>query len=179
MPSLDTFWECDTGRLDKPNYVRKTDKHEFKMEAIDPWDRLILRVKAQSLHSIQFKVFDVDRKDGWDRVKGFVGEVLSSVIGIAKAAIPKDLPLGLGDSLGGATDDVKSFLLKKVAGGDNVLFRGSFQFGGDVSNDSADPPGDWKGAWHWQCREHQHYVIKGRGTAGEYRITFAKHSQSA
>jgi len=175
MPSLDTFWECDTNRQDRPNYVRDREASKFHMQAIDPWDRLILRVQGDHLHAIQFKVFDIDRKDGWDKVKGFIGEVLKGVIGLAKAAIPQGLPLGLGDTLGGATDDVKSFLLKKLAGGDNVLFRGSVQLGVDASN-SSDLEQDWAGASHRQGRidGDGDYYIEGRGTAGEYRISFSK-----
>ena len=76
MPSLDTFWECDTGRKDRPNYVRGKDVSsncsQFDMCAIDDWDKLILCVKGESVHSIQFKVIDVDRKDAWDKVKNFL-----------------------------------------------------------------------------------------------------------
>ena len=190
MPSLDTFWECDRGRSDKPNYVRKLDPawlgdsegneddpkyvNEFEMDAIDPWDRLILRVNGQSLHSIQFKVFDVDRKDGWDKVKGFIGGVIGNILGKAKAAIP-ELPLGFGESLGGATDDVKSSLLKKLSGGDKLLFRGSARFPFEQPNGDQ-PPRSWKGAWHWQEPGNGCCRIKGRGTAGLYEIGFSHES---
>lgn len=147
MPSLDTFWECDTGRKDAPNYVRKHDGGngnplpEFDFDdkhKIDHWDRLILHVKGKDLHSIQFKVIDVNRKDAWDKVKPFLKGIVEAVIGKIKGIVPKALPLSLPESLGGAADDVQSFLLKKLAGGDKVLFRGSCQF-----NDSAeDPNGD-------------------------------------
>ena len=61
MPSLDTFWECDTGRKDRPNYVRHCkdvkceipgntyEYSQFNMcdkDIIDDWDRLIFLVKA-------------------------------------------------------------------------------------------------------------------------------------
>ena len=62
MPSLDTFWECDQGGEGKPNYVRGKDAGDygqFNMDAIDEWDRLILRVKGKGVHSIQFKVTEV------------------------------------------------------------------------------------------------------------------------
>ena len=128
MPSLDTFWECDKSRADKPNYVRGDDQNpapadaiakfsQFNMAAIDDWDRLILHVKGQSVHSIQFKVIDVDRKDAWDKVKNFLGGIVETVIGKVKSVIPQDFPLFPPGSLGGAADDMQSFLLKKLAGG--------------------------------------------------------------
>ena len=131
MPSLDTFWECDQGGEGKPNYVRGEDAGDygqFNMNdngPIDEWDRLILHVKGKSVHSIQFKVIDVNRRDAWDKVKDFLGGIIEAVIGQIKDVIPQDLPLSLPGSLGGAADDLHSFLLKKLAGGDNVLFRGS------------------------------------------------------
>lgn len=127
MPSLDTFWECDTGRGDRPNYVRSDNGAAFDLKEIDPWDKLILRVKGKSLHSIQFKVIDVDRKDAWDTVKNVLGKVAETVIGKARGFIlRKELPFHT--AMGAAADDVQSFLLKKLAGGDKVLFKGSEMF---------------------------------------------------
>ena len=139
MPSLDTFWECDTRRRDRPNYVRNclghTDSNDhdeacsqFNMgdkKVIDEWDRLILIVKGKSIHSIQFKVIDVNRKDAWDTVKNFLGGIIEAVIGKIKGVLPKKLPSPVSGPLGGAADDLNSFLLKKLAGGNDVLFRGS------------------------------------------------------
>ena len=141
MPSLDTFWECDTRRRDRPNYVRNCLGHtdskdhdeacsQFNMvdkKVIDEWDRLILIVKGESIHSIQFKVIDVNRKDAWDTVKKFLGGIIEAVIGKIKGVLQGNLRSLVSGSLGGAADDLQSFLLKKLAGGDNVLFRGSAQ----------------------------------------------------
>lgn len=135
MPSLDTFWECDPNRYDKPNYVRGGTKEKpenkfvFKKsgeskKGVDEWDSLILYVRGKSLHSIQFKVIDVDRKDAWDTVKNVLGKVAETVIGKAKSFILKQ-ELPFHTAMGAAADDVQSFLLKKLAGGDKVLFRGS------------------------------------------------------
>ena len=152
MPSLDTFWECDTGKSDKPNYVRKVengqDRNEFDMDKIDAWDRLVLIVKANQVHSIQFKVFDVNREDAWDKIKNFLKGVVEVLFGKVRGLVSSSLPAFLGDSLGGATDDVQSFLLKKLAGGDKVLFRGSKALS-EGDND-----------------------ISGEGTKGWYRIDF-------
>ena len=154
MPGLDTFWECDKDQTDMPNYVRNLDKdgkivnrnyggNQFNMCAIDDWDKLILCVNAQSLHSIQFKVFDVDRKDAWDKVQNFLEGMIGAVIGQVKGAIP--------ESLGGAADDLQSFLLKKLAGGDKVLFRKSKKLEGKT------------------CKK---YKVAGQGEKGKYKIGF-------
>lgn len=174
MPSLDTFWECDTEKKDAPNYVRKHDVDQkalprFDFEGdenkIDPWDRLILMLKGKSLHSIQFKVFDVDRKDAWDKVKNFLGGMVEAFFGRIKGIIPGNLPLSLSESMGGAADDVQSFLLKKLAGGDKVLFRGSRKFTDkDLKDLIAD--GDPK---KFKIRGHG----TGKKTKGDYKIGFS------
>ena len=158
MPSLDTFWECDTGREDRPNYVRYSKDNgcysQFNMcdkDIIDDWDRLILLVRGKSLHSIQFKVIDVDRKDAWDKVKNTLGGMVGAVIGKITGVVSEKLPLSLPESLGGAADDVHSFLLKKLAGGDKVLFRGSHKF---------------------KCTDKEP-CISGDGTEGKYKIGFS------
>ncbi len=157
MPSLDTFWECDPSRHDKPNYVRangdgsETELAKFEMEKIDLWDRLILHVQCKSLHSIQFKVIDVDRKDAWDAVKNVLGKIAEVVIGQTRAFILKQENMPFRTAMGAAADDVQSFLLKKLAGGDQVLFRGSLQKD-ELKNGAG--------------------LIKGRGTKGDYKISF-------
>ena len=174
MPSLDTFWECDTEKKDAPNYVRKHDDADNALpqfdfgedeNTIDAWDRLILMVKGKSLHSIQFKVFDVDRKDAWDKVQSVLGGIVQAFFGRIKGIIPGNLPLSLSESMGGAVDDVQSFLLKKLAGGDKVLFRGSRKFTDE------DLRQDVSG--NWDLRE---FEIKGYGTGkktkGNYKIGF-------
>ena len=143
MPGLDTFWECDKDQTDMPNYVRDNTHSQFNMEKIDDWDKLILCVNGQSLHSIQFKVFDVDRKDAWDKVQNFLEGMIGAVIGKVKGTIP--------ESLGGAADDLQSFLLKKLAGGDKVLFQKSEKLGGKT------------------CEKCE---VAGQGKKGEYKIVF-------
>lgn len=157
MPSLDTFWECDLKRSDKPNYVRSQDEPSFNMRRIDKWDRLILGVKGRSLHSIQFKVIDVDRKDAWDTIKSFLGGIVEALLGKAKGAVAQGLPGSITESLGTAADDMQSFLLKKLAGGDKVLFKGSALLHEQTGTN--DGP--------------EEKEIKGRGSRGEYRIGFS------
>ena len=156
MPSLDTFWECDTGRKDRPNYVRgkgvSCNCSQFDMCSIDDWDKLILCVKGESVHSIQFKVIDVDRKDAWDKVKNFLDGMIGAVIGKIKGGIPGNLPFPLPESLGGAADDLQSFLLKKLAGGDKVLFRGSDKL--KIPENGKTTP----------------FEVEGQGTEGKYKI---------
>ncbi len=171
MPSLDTFWECSRKNEDAPNYVRQqqdiaidgTEYGQFNMEAIDDWDKLILHVKGSKLHSIQFKVLDVNREDAWDKVKPFLKGIVEAVIGKIKGVIPGNLPLSLPESLGGAADDVQSFLLKKLAGGNDVLFRGSCKFE-DLEDLITD--GDPK-----------EFKVEGHGTGndtkGDYQIGFS------
>jgi hypothetical protein len=128
LPGLDTFWECDKGRSNQSNYVRGPEEGSwatFDMNRIDSWDRLIFMVPASSLHSIQFKIFDVNRTDGWDKIK----TTLSSISG----AIFEDLKKFIPGLFGSATDDIKSFLLKKWAGGDTILYKLSMDFIKDVA----------------------------------------------
>ena len=124
MPSLDTFWECDPQRDQKPNYVRASTGSAFDMSRVDCWDRLILMVNCERLLAIQFKVFDVNRPDAWDRMKGFAGGVAGALVG----RVRREMPNGgmFAQPMGGAADDLRSFLLMKLAGGaDKLLFRGS------------------------------------------------------
>ena len=123
LPGLDSFWECDQTRSHDPNYVRSKDQGNWgciDMQRIDAWDKLIFLIPATKLHSIQFKVFDVDRTDGWDKIKNALTSITSALFEESKKIVP-----GI---FGGATDDVKSFLLKKWAGGDSILFKGSYLF---------------------------------------------------
>ena len=155
MPSLDTFWECAPDKPEAPNYVRADDDGietklaKFDMKKIDEWDRLILHVQGKSLHSIQFKVIDVDRKDAWDTVKNVLGKIAETVIGKASGFILKQ-GSSFHKATGAAADDVQSFLLKKLAGGDKVLFRGSTPLNDGALNTK----------------------ITGSGTEGNYTISF-------
>ena len=180
MPGLDTFWECDTGESNKLNYVRDCGTNRdscarFNMKpkgnkSVHEWDRLILVVMGYDIHSIQFTVYDVDRRDVWDNLRNFLKETVGAVIGNIKAAIPGNLPSPLSDSFGGFADDVESFVLKKLAGGDKILFRGScakrdFEKQNNSSIDGMKHLGTIEG--------------KGRGKNeddGKYKICFSVYS---
>jgi len=123
LPGLDTFWECDKGKSHEPNYVRGPEEASwttFDMNRVDPWDKLIFMLPVSRLHSIQFKVFDVNRTDGWDKIKNVLSSISGSLFDDFKTVIP--------GMLGNATDDMKSYLLKKWAGGDAILYKQSVQF---------------------------------------------------
>jgi hypothetical protein len=149
LPDLDRYWECDPERKGAPEYVRAKDrdkKASFDMSVIDEWDRLVLLVRADGVHSVQFKVLDVNRSDGWDRLRRALGDVVSTVIGRGRASVPeKAWPLS--DSLGTAAEDLESALIGRLAGGQAVLFRGSASLG---------QPGS--------------YEVAGRGSHGTYAI---------
>lgn len=69
--------------------------------------------------------------------------MIGAVIGKVQGAIP--------ESLGGTADDLQSFLLKKLAGGDKVLFKKSKNFEGNT------------------CKKCE---VTGQGTTGKYKIGF-------
>ena len=129
MPGLDTFWECATDKSAEPNYVRADGAASIDMVKVDSWDALILMFKAASVHSVKLTVFDVNRQDAWDKIKDQLGPVLNAVLSKASAALPAiGGPFGalIKNSLGGASEDVEAYLLKRLAGGgDKVLFKGS------------------------------------------------------
>ncbi|MBT8461688.1 MAG: hypothetical protein KJO44_04125 [Gemmatimonadetes bacterium] len=151
LPDLDRYWECDPEKEDLPDYVRAAGKGKvssFDMARIDAWDRLVLLVRGDGVHSIQFKVLDVNRSDGWDRLRRALGDVVATLIGRARAAVP-DKAWVVSDSLGTAATDLESTLLTRLAGGEKPLFRGSAALSG---------PGD--------------YEVSGKGTQGSYSIRF-------
>ena len=122
LPGLDTFWECAVDKANEPNYVRAANSASFDMSKVDEWDSLVLLFKGSRVHAINVSVLDVNRKDAWDSVKEQLGPVIETLVGRATKA----LPVGpIGDALGAAADDVKAYALRKLAGGDKVLFKKS------------------------------------------------------
>ena len=160
MPGLDTFWECAKNKKEKSNYVRATNTNGEESPAFDEtrikqWDPLIFRVNGKEVHSIRFEVFDVNRKNIWDTIGDTLKEILKNTLGAAiskmKGEIPEQMPLSLSKSLGGAADELESFLLKKLANADaeHLLFRGSTKLEGP-----------------------KEYNVSGPGTKGKYQIKF-------
>ena len=147
MPSFDTWWECDRKKDGQPNYVRLPDRPAFDLARIDAWERLVLLTRADSLHSVQVKVFDVDRPDAWDTLRDAVGRIAQTVLGRA----PRDLELTAiaTDGFGAVEEDLRSSIAKRLAGGDRLLYRGSAPL-----------------------RVAGPLTMTGRGTAGDYEIGF-------
>ena len=146
------FCMCSSNGKEIECWRHLEDKGDDCGACIDPWDRLILRIKATELYAIQFKVIDVNRVDAWDKIKGYFGAAVEAVLGVSKSLIAS-APKVVAESLGDANEDIRSFALKKLAGGDKVLFRGSTdKLGGGGANHKGE--------------------IVGRGTKGRYRICF-------
>jgi hypothetical protein len=122
LPGFDTWWECDRRKPQHPHFVRG-DGGAFDMDRIDAWERLVLLTRADSIHSLQVKVFDVDRPDAWDTLRDAFGRIVQTVIGRA----PRALDLGdlATDGFGAVEEDLRSSVVKRLAGGDRLLFRGS------------------------------------------------------
>lgn len=143
LPSFDTYWECDKRKSTNPNYVRGANASfgfpggqvilaTFDISKIDAWDRLILCINAQSIHSLQFKAFDVNRDDVWNRLKEALGQIVQALLGKAKGLLT-GLPgpvQAASDALGTAASDLESHLLKRLSNGDELLTRGSIQLSG-------------------------------------------------
>lgn len=149
LPDLDRHWECDPERKGAPDYVRAPARGKvssFDMSRIDSWDRLVLLVRGDGVHSVQFKVLDVNRSDGWDRLSRALGDVVATLVGRTRTSIP-DKAWVVSDALGTAATDLESTLLTRLAGGDAPLFRGSTLLDG---------PGD--------------YEVSGKGKEGDYSI---------
>ena len=151
LPGLDTWWECDPERSEDPGYVRGAragKRVALTMDAIPDWDRLILLVRGDGVHSIQFRVFDVDRADAWDRITGAFLEVVPVLLSKGREAVP-DLGGLVEAPLGSAAADLEAITVSRIAGGDRLLFRGSSRLTGSGSG-----------------------RIGGRGVGGTYRIGF-------
>ena len=147
MPGFDTWWECDRKKSKQATYVRRADSSRFDMTRIDAWERLVLLTRVDTAHSIQVKVFDVDRPDAWDTLRDAVGRIAQAVLGRAPRTLElEDLAV---DGFGAVEEDLRSSVAKRLAGGDRLLYRGSAPLR---------VPGTVR--------------IAGRGTAGHYALDF-------
>ena len=136
MPGLDSYWECDREKKNDPDYVRGADdgaSSRVDVGRLDPWDRLVMVLHANSVYAVQVKAFDVNREDVWNRLKEAAGHAVQGVLGIGAKAVgkaPTPVPELTSDALGSASDELVSHLLKRLGNGDRILFRGSTD-GGD------------------------------------------------
>ena len=58
LPDLERWWECDPDRRDDPMFARGADDGPFgtlDMGAVDAWDRLVILVRGDGIHSVQLK----------------------------------------------------------------------------------------------------------------------------
>ena len=122
LPNAVEYWECDPDHVKKSNFVRepkeshadveeKEFESRFNMEKVGTWNNLVFQVQAKRLEAIQFKVFNVNRKDGWEKLLPFLKVIpgvfagpLGPALGIAKAAT--------------------STVLEQVSKDDSMLFQG-------------------------------------------------------
>jgi len=161
LPGLDTYWECEKEHKGEASYVRRDGASEIDMSRIDLWDRLIVKLNAQSLHSMQVRVFDIEKTGGFlDKLKEYSGMVVQALIGAAvktaKDAVPTP-PAILQGAFGAATHDVEAFALAQLAGiraQDSLLFKQS-------TNDMA--PGN--------------KTLNGAGSKGQYIVGISISSQ--
>jgi hypothetical protein len=149
LPGLDTFWECAPDKANEPNYVRAKNAASFDMSKVDEWDSLMLLFKGSRVHAMNISVLDVNRQDAWDAIRDNLGPVLDTVLGKATTFLPAG---AIGDSLGAAADDVKAYALRKLAGGDKVLFKRSAPL------TAVAPPGQFQ------------QTLTGAGVAGVYSV---------
>jgi len=158
LPGLDSYWECEKAHNGRHSYVRDGNKPKFDMTKIDDWDKLIFRLEAKELHSIQVKVIDIEKTGGWlDKLKDYVGQIIQAYLGTAKGiatgALPKPVA-NLKGVLGNAVDDVDSLILAKLAGmkgQEFLLFKKS------LNNFPAAPGGQ--------------LFVNGQGEQGQYEMT--------
>ena len=127
LPGLDTHWECAKGNKEKPNYVRGSVEDgyvNFDMEAVGEWDSLIFMVKGIRLHSIQFKVFDVNREDAFEKLKG----IITSLFAMGAKAVTGNIPPAFTPPMQGLTDDLRLAVMNEITREDDLLFRKSHSF---------------------------------------------------
>lgn len=132
LPGLDTYWECEKEHKGEASYVRSDDAPKIDMGKIDEWDKLIALLQAKELHSLQVKVFDIEKTGGFlDKLKEYSGMVVQALIGkaatAATAAVPAP-PDFIKGAFGAASHDVEAFALSQLAGirgQDSLLFKKS------------------------------------------------------
>ena len=130
MPGLELYWECSEKDNQSKRYkpgcylVRKKDDSEnwipdVDLGAVGPWGRRF-RLQANDLYELRVTVFDVDRKDWWDRFSG----AIQSVVGKVLSYVPFT-----GGVVKPVVEEAVSSIGRKLAGGgEKILFVGSAEF---------------------------------------------------
>jgi hypothetical protein len=156
LPGLDTYWECEKEKEGEASYVRHKSQPRIDMDKIDEWDKLIVLLKAKELHSLQVKVFDIEKTGGFlDKIKEYAGMIVEALIGKATAAVgglpaPPDFAK---EAFGAAVHDVEAFALAQLAG---IKQQNSLIFKRSEKSFPAAPGGTFK--------------IEGTGTKGLYEV---------
>lgn len=155
LPGLDTYWECAKGEGGHPIYVRGPVEDgyvNFDMEAVGKWDSLIFVVKGIGLHSIQFKVFDVNRPDILEELKGF----MRGLFAMGAKAATEVTPPTLAFPMQGLSEDLRLAVMNKITSKDDLLFRKYRLF--DDNNFMVGKP--------------EEYVLFSNGGKHNYEVTF-------
>ena len=81
---------------------------------------MIIRFRANSIHSIQMKVIDIEKTGGLlDKIKDYAGSLIESLLGMVKTKATGALPAPISfakDTLGEAVSDVESLALSTLSG---------------------------------------------------------------
>lgn len=120
-PGLDTYWECEKNNKKSPFFVRADDlSSKFDMAKVGAWDAMIIRFRANSIHSIQMKVIDIEKTGGLlDKIKDYAGSLIQSFLGVVKTKATGLVPAPISfakDTLGEAVSDVESLALSTLSG---------------------------------------------------------------
>lgn len=156
LPGLDTYWECEKEKEGEASFVRHKTLPKIDIDKIDEWDRLIVLLKAKELHSLQIKVFDIEKSGGFlDRIKEYAGMIVEALVGKATTVATGGIPAPdfAKDAFGAAVHDVETFALAQLAG---VKQQNSLIFKRSEKSFPAAPGGAFK--------------IKGAGTKGDYEV---------
>jgi hypothetical protein len=161
LPGLDTYWECEKAHKNEANYVRDPKEPKLDMGKIDSWDRLFFLFKANSIHSIQIRVIDIEKEGGFlDKIKDYAGSIIEALVGNAKTAALGAIPGSISfvkDAFGSAVHDVEAFGLAQLAGAkrqDSLVFKQArkgipeFSAGGAFTIDGPGTKGDYKLGLH-------------------------------
>lgn len=77
---------------------------------------------------VRIKVFDVDRKNIWDKITDSVSSFINAALGKGKD-LASTIPV-VGGSFGSVADEINSTIARKLAVGDKLLFQGSAKIQG-------------------------------------------------
>ena len=153
LPGLDSYWECDWRKHEDRRYVgpdvTNGEPGNYGMvdpAKINPYEKVAFLVRASRLQSINFTLYDVDRKDFWDKLLGVLAKVVEGLLGRLKDVLPGSIDL---------PDSVKATITRALAGpGDRII--------GTAGKIFPDPPVD----------DSVSFTIRDGDYKGTYKINF-------